>query len=69
VVPTGGSLIKAFIISMTFVVLLSGLRPPFALAASLLLATDDTPGNSWIMGGGDHFQKKYLGWRSSETGS
>ena len=31
------------------------------MALSLLLATDDTPGNPWIMGGGLHFQEELPG--------
>ncbi|WP_319406965.1 transporter substrate-binding domain-containing protein [uncultured Desulfosarcina sp.] len=52
---------KAFIASIAIVVGLSCLRLLPALAASLVLATDDTPGNPWIMGGGSHFQKKSPG--------
>lgn len=36
-------------------------RPAPAMSLTLLLATDDTPGNPWIMGGGDHFQKDLPG--------
>lgn len=44
-------------ISAAIVILLAWPGPPSVLAASLLLATDDTPGNPWIMGGGSDLQK------------
>lgn len=37
------------------------LHPASAMSLSLLLATDDTPGNPWIMGGGLYFQKDLPG--------
>ena len=51
----------ASIVSITIMVLLSCLWAPSALAVSLILATDDTPGNPWIMGGGSHFKEKSPG--------
>ncbi|XPS88129.1 extracellular solute-binding protein, family 3 [Desulfosarcina variabilis str. Montpellier] len=37
------------------------LHPASGMSLTLLLATDDTPGNPWIMGGGLHFQKDLPG--------
>ena len=37
------------------------LWPAYATAAYLLLATDDTPGNPWIIGGGTQFQAQRPG--------
>ena len=43
------------------VVVVCVLQSTAAMALTLLLATDDTPGNPWIMGGGIHFQKNLPG--------
>ena len=51
----------AFRVWTAIAILLSCLWAPSALAASLFLATDDTPGNPWIMGGGSHFQENSPG--------
>jgi polar amino acid transport system substrate-binding protein len=53
---------STFRICLVFLVLcLFQLNPNTAMSLSLLLATDDTPGNPWIMGGGTHFKKDLPG--------
>ena len=54
-------LIFSFCRSLIAALCLFFLQPGSAMALSLLLATDDTPGNPWIMGSGLRFQEDLPG--------
>jgi len=53
--------IQSVVIAIVLAIALAFPSPACSSAAKLLLATDDTPGNPWIMGGGSQFDPQRPG--------